>query len=1061
MISNYGTNTIGVFRNISTPGNIIFDNRIDYGISGGYPTGVTAIDVNGDGKPELMTSVNGNGNFMSVFKNTSVPGVISFDLKVSYPTGNWPRGIKASDIDGDSKLDIIVTNLNSSTISVYRNLSTSTISFAPKQDFPTGNGPTSFTICDFDGDGKPDIAEQNYYSDKTTSLLKNTSTVGNISILPKFNYALVQSAYKSVAGDMDGDGLPDLLTFDLLSGTTAIFRNTCGSAVVVQLCAPGNTTITSDITGTTYQWQQNTGSGFSNISNNINFSGTNTITLGLINIPLSWNGYQYRCLVNGNYSIVTTINLTTLPVASAGVDQAICAGGSTQLNGSGGATYSWSPITGLSNPNISNPVASPAVTTAYILTVSNSVACFSKDTVVITVNPLVTPNVTITTPITTVCSGSSVTFTATSTNGGTNPAYQWQVNGINTGLNSTTFTTNTLINGDQVSVILTSNASCVTTIKDTSNVITVSVNTGASASVNITTPITTICSGVGATFTATPVNGGATPSYQWQVNGVNAGNNSNTFTTSALNNNDQVKVIMTSSLNCASPPNATSNIITMTITPTPAANAGNDIAICAGSSVQLQGSGGTTYLWSPATGLSNPNIANPIATPLVTTAYILMVTNGGTCNAKDTILITVNPSVTPLVINSATSNNICSGTSVTFTATSTNAGTTPTYQWQVNGVNAGTNNSTFTTSTLANNAQVKVILTSSLTCALPATATSNVITMTVNATPIANAGNDVIICTGGSVQLQASGGATYSWSPVAGLNNPNIANPVASPAVTTIYTVTVSNGINCTATDAVVVTVGSPVTPVVTISTTNNSICQGSAATFTAVATNGGSNPAFQWQVNGINAGTNNNIFITSTLNNNDQVKAILTSSNGCVTSTTATSNTITVTVDQLATPVISLTNRLFTVTNPDAAAAYTWQQKINNTWGNVLPAATGITYTAALGGEYRVKAVKNACTAYSLSQATLRNLNTLLHPFGIYLYPNPNTGILNIDSIRINQKWETLDITDVTGRVVLTFNIKNQSSVSLNISMLKPGTYFAQLKKIDGVHYTVEFVKL
>jgi hypothetical protein len=165
--------------------------------------------------------------------------------------------------------------------------------------------------------------------------------------------------------------------------------------------------------------------------------------------------------------------------------------------------------------------------------------------------------------------------------------------------------------------------------------------------------------------------------------------------------------------------------------------------------------------------------------------------------------------------------------------------------------------------------------------------------------------------------------------------------------------------------------------------------------------------------------------------------------------------------VDQLATPLISLSNRLYTVTNPDAAATYTWQQKINNTWGNVVPAATGTTFTAASGGEYRVKAVKGACTAFSLSQTTARNLNTFMHPFGIYLYPNPNTGILNIDSIRINQRWETLDITDVTGRVVLTFNIKNQSSVSLNVSMLKPGTYFAQLKKIDGVYYTVEFVKL
>jgi hypothetical protein len=158
---------------------------------------------------------------------------------------------------------------------------------------------------------------------------------------------------------------------------------------------------------------------------------------------------------------------------------------------------------------------------------------------------------------------------------------------------------------------------------------------------------------------------------------------------------------------------------------------------------------------------------------------------------------------------------------------------------------------------------------------------------------------------------------------------------------------------------------------------------------------------------------------------------------------------------------LVSLSNRVFTVTNPDAASTYTWQVKINNVWGNVVPAATGITYTAPAGGEYRVKAVKGVCTAYSSSEVTNRNVNTLNHPFGIYLYPNPNNGILNIDSIRLAQKWQTLDIIDVEGKVLLTFNIKNQTSVSLDISMLKAGTYFAQLKKIDGTYYTVEFVRL
>ena len=895
IVANYYSQSLAVFRNLSTNGNIILDTRIDYSTPLGYPTGVVVRDLDGDGKPELIASVNGPSN-VTTFLNTSVPGSISFALKTNFTAGNWPLGVTASDIDGDSKLDIVIPNINGTTVSVFRNLSTlGNLSLAASQNYSTLSGPRHASVTDMDGDGKPDIVAENTYSNQSFSIFKNISTPGNLAMQPRFDYSTGTYSGRSNLGDIDGDGVPDVVLY-MQNGITAFFRNLLGGSAVTQVCANSNTSILSNISGTTYQWQQNTGSGFNDISNNATFSGTATATLQIINVPLSFNGYQYRCKVNTtSFSIVTTLNVSNPPTANAGPDTTICTGNSVQLQGSGGTTYSWSPVTGLSNPNIANPIATPALTTAYVLTVSNASNCTARDTVIVSVNPIATPSISISTPSNTVCSGSTVVFTAVATNGGATPVYQWQVNGINAGTNSNTFTTSSLLNADQVKCILTSNANCVTSNTATSNIITMVVNVSAPASVNISTPATVNCFGTIVTFTATPVNGGATPAYQWQVNGVNAGTNSNTLTTSSL----------------------------------------------------------------------------------------------------------------------------------------------------------------------TNNAQVKVILTSSLGCALPATATSNIISMTVTPLPIANAGNDVSICSGGSVQLQASGGATYSWAPAVGLSNPNIANPIASPAATTVYVVTVSNAINCFTKDSVVVSVNQPSAPAVNISTPNTNICLGSAATFTAAATNGGSNPSYQWQVNGTNAGTNSNTFTSASLINNSQVKVIMTSNSNCVTTPTATSNIITITVDQLATPLVSLSNRVFTVTNPDAAATYTWQVKINNVWGNVVPAATGITYTAPAGGEYRVKAVKGACTAYSSSQLTNRNVNTLNHPFGIYLYPNPNNGILNIDSIRLAQKWQTLDIIDVEGKVLLTFNIKNQTSVSLDISMLKAGAYFAQLKKIDGTYYTVEFVRL
>lgn len=166
------------------------------------------------------------------------------------------------------------------------------------------------------------------------------------------------------------------------------------------------------------------------------------------------------------------------------------------------------------------------------------------------------------------CSGQSVTFTATPTNGGTTPSYQWKVNGSNVGTNSPTFTSTSLANNAQVSVVLTAagNVSCLSTSTATSNVITMTTATKA-ASVSINASSTTICAGTNVTFTAIPTNGGSSPSYQWRLNGINVGGNSDTYTNSNLINNDKISVVMTSNIACATGNPATSGTVTMTVNP--------------------------------------------------------------------------------------------------------------------------------------------------------------------------------------------------------------------------------------------------------------------------------------------------------------------------------------------------------------------------------------------------------------------------------------------------------------------------------------------------------------
>jgi len=864
-VTEYANNSV-ILKNNSSPGNISLTTAFTF-TTGHASTKIAIGDLNNDGKPDIAMS-NLETAVASYLQNTSTGGVISFattySVNILLPESPadpplYSHSVLISDFNNDGLQDIVIGS-ESDHFYFIKNNAPNIFSFTPirkdiggssllndfiSADFNRdgnmdlisnsfifkGLGNSNFAnffsnqiggtgdIADLDGDTLPDFASLKYPFPSIIYVNRNKSTGSGIIFDPSVNYTTGDSPASVAIGDLDNDGRPDIALTNYQSNTFSVLKNQVGTT---QVCAGSNISFTSNTTGALYQWQVDSGSGFVNIANNSNYSGTTTITLHLNNIPLNWNAYKYRCVINGNtYSNVNTI-----------------------------------------------------IVNSSIVTVS------------------------IATPVTSICSGNSVSFTATATNAGTAPSYQWQVNGINTGANSNIFTTSTLNNNDQVSVIITSNSPCSAGALVTSNIIPITVSTIVVPSVNIVTSSTSLCSGTPAAFTAAAVNGGTTPLYQWQVNGINTGFNSNIFTLAALNNNDQVKVVLTSSLSCASPTIATSNVVSITVTPMPVANAGNDVTICSGSSVQLNGSGGATYLWTPSTGLSNPNIANPIASPVATTTYVLTAFNSANCFSRDTMVVAVN-------------------------------------------------------------------------------------------------------------QLQA---------------------------------------------------------PSVSISTATNSICAASVVSFTATATNGGTNPLYQWKVNGISTATSSNLFITSSLNNNDQVIAILTSNSTCATTPTATSNFITMTVQSpLAVPLVSLSNRIYTVTNPDAGATYTWQTLINNTWGNVIPAATGITYTATAAGEYRAMAVKGPCISYSVSQVTnLVNLPPANNAFGIYLYPNPGATLIKVDSLKLSQNWETLEVINIDGKNILpALTIKNETSVQINISGLAKGTYFIRLRKKDGEFTTLKFVKI
>lgn len=151
-----------------------------------------------------------------------------------------------------------------------------------------------------------------------------------------------------------------------------------------------------------------------------------------------------------------------------------------------------------------------------------------------------------------------------------------------------------------------------------------------------------------------------------------------------------------------------------------------------------------TYEWTSTPAGFTSSLQNPTGVkPTENTTYTVKVTNGSGCSATATTeMVVVNPNLPASVSIAANTVAICAGTSVTFTATPTNGGTSPTYQWKVNDSTiTGAISSTYTTAALANNNTVSVIMTSNASpCSTGSPATSNILTMTVGTTAKYNNG---------------------------------------------------------------------------------------------------------------------------------------------------------------------------------------------------------------------------------------------------------------------------------------------------------------------------------
>ena len=362
----------------------------------------------------------------------------------------------------------------------------------------------------------------------------------------------------------------------------------------------------------------------------------------------------------------------------------------------------------------------------------------------------------------------------------------------------------------------------------------------------------------------------------------------------------------------------------------------NPVSICEGATATLTASGAATYRWSPSTGLNTTTGAVVTARPATTTTYTVVGSIAEGCADTTTVVVTVMPK--PDV--QTTGGTICKNDSVKLSATNA-----LTYVWSPAATLINSNTATplaypSVTTTYT------VIGTATNGCKDTTTAIVQVVN---NITPVVT--GDTIICKGGSTQLTASGGSSYSWSPGTGLSDSTIANPVASPIVTTTYQVFVSSG-SCKGMKSISIKVN----PLPVVSATSLTICENEEATLTATGA-----LTYTWSGGGITPVTSESITVKPEVTT--MYSVVGTDVNGCSDDTT-----IAVTVNKL--PVVSVNNDTIckgeeVTLIASGAASYSWSSSA----GGTFPQAASIIVKPEITGTYTVTGTavngcKNAAVA-------------------------------------------------------------------------------------------------
>ena len=482
----------------------------------------------------------------------------------------------------------------------------------------------------------------------------------------------------------------------------------------------------------------------------------------------------------------TKVTVSVKPiVVDAGPDVSICFGSSIQLNATGATKYTWSPLKGLNDSTIANPIANPKVTTTYVVT-GISGKCVDTDTITVTVIAPIDLKIEAFPPK---CfNGADGKVVVTPSGGSGKYDYQWTPASPNA----------SIINGTPGSytVIVSDDAGCIDTAT--------AVIPNPTPITGIITPKTSNCNKPDGSATLDSVWGGTRPyTYAWNTTPVQT-------TTTAINlTSGSYNLVITDSNQCSA-------TITVLVPNTPGITASIksvNVSCFGGNngSAVVTGADGVapyTFVWS--NGQNTDTVKN-----LIAGTYTVNVADSRGCPFTSTVTITEPTKV--LVTSKDTS--VCPLFPATLTALGSGGTGTINFSWDPGGLTGN---------------PVTVVPVSTTVYTVTATDAngctgSTTVTVTVNTIPTISVASDTV-CFGHSKPLTATGAYTYTWAPATGLNSVTDPIVIASPPSSTTYTVTGTDKNGCVGTTTVLLTVIP--SPVLTV--TGGNACPGDSITLTA-----------------------------------------------------------------------------------------------------------------------------------------------------------------------------------------------------------------------------------